>query len=127
MINVGSKLNIIDNSGAKEAVCIRVISPYKTLVSGIGNVILVTIKKVKRNRKDPEKIMKGKMFRALVLRVKGNTSVNSSIKFSYLENSAVLLTEQEKLVGSRVIGVVNKHFRYTKYLKILILATGSRV
>jgi len=127
MISIGTRLRIIDNSGAREAECIRVISPYKATTSSIGHTVLLTIKKVKKSRKDPEKIIKGKLFRALVLRAKGYITPNSTIKTAFLENSAILLTEHEKLVGSRIVGVVNKHFRYTKYLKLLIVSTGVRV
>ena len=67
MIQVGSSLNIIDNSGAKIGSCIRVITKYKAQYAGIGDTILVSIKKVRKKRRDIVKMTKGKLFKALIL------------------------------------------------------------
>lgn len=124
MIQVGSLLNIIDNSGAKTASCIRVITKYKAQYAGVGDIILVSIKKVRKKRRDTVKMAKGKLFKALILRVKvGTKKLNGNI-YKFLENSAILITKQNKLVGTRVLGLITKDFRYTKFTRLLILSAG---
>jgi len=124
MIQVGSSLNIIDNSGAKMGSCIRVITGYKAQYAGIGDTVLVSIKKVRKKRRDIVKMTKGKIFKALILRVKvGTKKMNGNI-YKFLENSAILMTKQNKLVGTRVLGLITKEFRYTKFTRLLILSAG---
>lgn len=124
MIQIGSSLNIIDNSGAKTAYCIRVITGYKAKYAGIGDTVLVSIKKVRKNRRDPIKIAKGKLFKALILRVKVNTKKLNGNTYKFLENSAILMTKQNKLIGTRILGIITKEFRYTKFARLLILSAG---
>jgi len=124
MIQIGSTLNIIDNSGAKLGACIRIITGYKAKYAGIGDTILVSIKKVRKNRRDLTKVTKGKMFKALILRVKVNTKKNNGNSYKFLENAAILLTKQNKLIGTRILGLITKEFRYTKFSRLLILSAG---
>ena len=123
MIQIGSSLNIIDNSGAKTGFCIRVITKYKAQYAGIGDTVLVSIKKVRRKRRDLTKMAKGKIFKALILRVKGTKKKNGN-SYKFLENAAILLTKQNKLVGTRILGLITKEFRYTKFTRLLILSAG---
>jgi large subunit ribosomal protein L14 len=124
MIQIGSSLNIIDNSGAKTGFCIRVITKYKAQYAGIGDTVLVSIKKVRRKRRDLTKMAKGKIFKALILRVKVGTKKKNGNSYKFLENAAILLTKQNKLVGTRILGLITKEFRYTKFTRLLILSAG---
>lgn len=124
MIQIGSSLNIIDNSGAKTGFCIRVITGHKAQYAGIGDTILVSIKKVRRKRRDLTKVTKGKIFKALILRVKVGTKKINGNSYKFLENAAILLTKQNKLVGTRILGLITKEFRYTKFTRLLILSAG---
>lgn len=124
MIQVGSYLNIIDNSGAKEAFCIKIITEHKAQYAGIGDTVLVSIKKVRKKRRDPLKMTKGKIFKALILRVKKQTKKVTGNSFRFLENSAILMTRQNKLVATRILGLITKEFRYTKFTRLLILSAG---
>lgn len=124
MIQIGSSLNIIDNSGAKIGFCIRVITGYKAQYAGVGDTILVSIKKVRKKRRDPTKMTKGKIFKALILRVKVSTKKNNGNSYKFLENAAILMTKQNKLIGTRILGLITKDFRYTKFTRLLILSAG---
>jgi large subunit ribosomal protein L14 len=124
MVQIGSSLNIIDNSGAKTGYCIRVITGYKAQYAGIGDTVLVSIKKVRKKRRDTAKMSKGKIFKALILRVKVGTKKMNGNVYKFLENSAILMTKQNKLVGTRVLGLITKEFRYTKFTRLLILSAG---
>jgi len=124
MLQVGSSLKVIDNSGAKMAQCIHILTPYKSDFAYIGDLILVSIRKVRKNRADTVKIAKGKIFRAIVLRTKKLNNYIRGNKYKFLENGVVLLTNQNKLVATRILGPITKNFRYTKYLKLLIVSAG---
>jgi len=124
MIQIGSSLNIIDNSGAKTGFCIRIITGYKAQYAGVGDTILVSIKKVRKKRRDPTKMTKGKIFKALILRVKVGTKKANGNSYKFLENAAILMTKQNKLVGTRILGLITKDFRYTKFTRLLILSAG---
>lgn len=124
MIQIGSSLNIIDNSGAKTGFCIRVITGYKAQYAGVGDTILVSIKKVRKKRRDTTKMTKGKIFKALILRVKVGTKRANGNSYKFLENAAILMTKQNKLIGTRVLGLITKDFRYTKFTRLLILSAG---
>jgi large subunit ribosomal protein L14 len=124
MLQIGSSVKVIDNSGAKIAQCIHVITPYKSDFACIGDLILISIRKVRKNRADITKISKGKIFRAIVLRTKKFNCYIRGNKYKFLENGVVLLTNQNKLVATRIFGPVTKNFRYTKYLKLLIVSAG---
>lgn len=123
MIQTGSYLNIIDNSGAKDAFCIRVPKGYRRRYARIGDVITTSIKSV-RSKKLNTKVKQGDVVKALILTTKAVTKgkFNDSIKF--FENSAILMTKQKKLVGTRIFGSIPKKLRYTKFLRITSLCSG---
>jgi large subunit ribosomal protein L14 len=123
MIQTGSYLNIIDNSGAKEAFCIRVPKGYRRRYARIGDVITTSIKSV-RSKKLNTKVKQGDVVKALILTTKSVTKgkFNDSIKF--FENNVILMTKQKKLVGTRIFGSIPKKLRYTKFLRIASLCSG---
>ena len=125
MIQIGSCLNIIDNSGAKTAKCIHVITKHKAKYASIGDIILVSVKKVRKKRRDPTKISKGKIFKALILRVKLPIKNIAYGRVRFLENSGILLNRQtNKLIGTRILGPITSSFRYNKFSRLLILSSG---
>lgn len=124
MIQVGSYLNIIDNSGAKLGFCIRIITKYKAKYAFIGDTVLVSIKKLRKKRRELIKISKGKIFKALILRTKTGLKKLNGNSYTFLENAAILMTKQNKLIGTRVLGLLTKDFRYTKFTRLLILSAG---
>lgn len=124
MIQIGSYLKVIDNSGAKLAFCIRIITKYKAKTAKIGDTILVSIKSVRKNRRDSSKVTKGKIFKALILRIKILNKQLSGNSYKFLENGIILLTKQNKLIATRILGLINKEFRYTKFSRLLILSAG---
>lgn len=125
MIQNGTYLNIVDNSGAKVACCIKVMIGYKRRYARIGDLVMISIKSLRTKRRFSSKTKKGEVYRALLIRAKVNkVSYNGDFN-SFFENSAVLLTKQNKLLGTRIFGSISKSFRYTKYLKLLSLSAGT--
>jgi len=124
MIQKGTYLNVIDNSGAKEVCCIHVLNGYRKRYAAIGDTIVVSIKSLRIKRRSHAKIKKGEVLKALIVRTKTNIKNYSLEQLSFLENSAILLSRQDKLLGTRIFGSVPSCFRYTKFLRIVSLASG---
>lgn len=124
MVQNNTTLNIIDNSGAKIAECIKVYSGYKRRYASIGDTILVTIKSLRSKRRGSSKIKKGELYKALIIRTKSKKILAYGDSLSFKENSAILLTKQNKFVGTRVFGSVPKFFKKTKFFKLITLSSG---
>jgi large subunit ribosomal protein L14 len=124
MIQIGSYLNVIDNSGAKKVACIRINASCKKRYAHIGDNIIVSVKSLRSKRRFFSKVKKGEMFNALIVRTRKKKDFFSN-NFSFLQNSVILLSKQNKLVGTRIFGGVAKIFRFTKYMRIISLSSGS--
>jgi len=122
MIQSGTFLNSLDNSGAKKLICIKILnSGYKQRYASIGSTILVSIKTIRFSKN--VKVKKGELHKAIVIKTK--KEVFSSLNYKkYFENSAVLLNKKNKLIGTRIFGFIPKKFKYSKYLKLLTMSSG---
>lgn len=124
MIQAGTVLNVADNSGAKKVCCIKVFFGYKRRYASIGDLIIVTVKSIRKKRKSTSKAKKGDLHKALVVRTKCGSKNLSGERIRFFDNAVVLLGKQGKFVGTRVIGSLPVYFRYTKFLRVLSLANG---
>lgn len=124
MIQSGSFLSVIDNSGAKSVICIKVLSGYKRRYAFVGDLIMVSIKNLRSQRRASSKAKKGEIYKALVVRIKTKVKIFNSDTYSFFENSVVLLSKQNKCVGTRVFGILPKSFRFSKFLKIVSISSG---
>lgn len=120
MIQQESRLNVADNTGAKELLCIRVLGGSTRRFGNIGDVIVATVKSAIPNGS----IKKGSVVKAVIVRtVKGiNRPDGSHIKFD--ENAAVIINnEKEKMPrGTRVFGPIARELRDSGCMKIISLA-----
>lgn len=126
MIQVNTNLNVIDNSGAKVAYCIGLGCGFKKKFASTGDIVIVSIKNLRNKRKISSKVLKGDILHALVVRTKlacFNRQAGDS--FSFKENAIVLLTRQNKFLFTRIFGMIPMYFRYSKYLRIVAMSSGS--
>ncbi len=124
MVQKGSCFKVVDNSGAKKACCIHICDGYRKRYGKTGDLVIVSVKSLRTQRRDMSKIKKGDVSRALVIRTKKYRFSYSHESSSFLENSVVLLNTQNKLVGTRLFGPINGDFRHTKHLRLTSLAAG---
>jgi large subunit ribosomal protein L14 len=124
MIQKGSFLNVIDNSGAKNVCCIQVMRGYRKRYASVGDVIIVSIKNLRLKRKKLARVKKGEVSRALVIRTKVLKKSYAHDSLSFFENGVVLLSRQNKLLGTRIFGAVPQKFRSSKFLRVISLASG---
>ena len=118
MIQMQSKLDVADNSGAKRVQCIKVLGGSHRRYAGIGDVIKVSIKDaIPRG-----KVKKGEVYNAVVVRTaKGVRRPDGSL-IRFDGNAAVLLNAQLQPIGTRIFGPVTRELRTEKFMKIISLA-----
>lgn len=121
MIQIQSKLFINDNSGINIGQCIKI---YKKKTGIIGDIILISIKKLRLNSKKKTKIMKGDLLKAIIIYTKyqRKNTIGNYIKFD--KNSIIILNNQNKPLGTRIFGPITSHFRKKKNFKILSLSSS---
>jgi len=108
----------------KNVSCIKVAPGYKKRYASIGDIITVSVKNLRSKRRATSKVKKGEVLKALVVRTKSNLKDYSGKTLKFFENSVVLLNNKNRLIGTRVFGVIPKIFRFTKHLKIASLSVG---
>ena len=115
MIQVESRLTVCDNSGAKEALCIRVLGGTGRRYASVGDVIVVSVKSVIPS----SDIKKGAVSKALIVRTKKEIrrADGSYIRF----DACVLLNNAGEIRGSRIFGPVARELRATN-MKVVSLA-----
>lgn len=118
MIQVESRLQVADNSGAKEVLCIKVLGGSKRRYASVGDVIVVTVKSaIPRG-----KVKQGEVMRAVIVRTKQPIKRADGSLIGFDSNAAVLLTKQNEPVGSRIFGPVTRELRACGQMKIISLA-----
>ena len=118
MIQVESTLQVADNSGAKEIMCIKVLGGSFRKTGNIGDVIIASVKSAA-----PGGVVKKKdVVRAVIVRSsKGvNRPDGSYIRFD--DNAAVIINDQKQPRGTRIFGPVARELRERDYMKIVSLA-----
>jgi large subunit ribosomal protein L14 len=118
MIQVQTRMNVADNSGAKEVMCIKVLGGSKRRYASVGDIVVVSIKDAIPN----SKVKKGDVAKAVIVRTihKIKRPDGSYIRFD--ENSAVLVNANKEPVGTRIFGPVARELRAKSFVKIVSLA-----
>jgi large subunit ribosomal protein L14 len=118
MIQQESILRIADNTGAKSALCIRVLGGSGRRYAGVGDVIVATVKDAIPNAD----VKKGEVVKAVVVRTAKETRRKDGTYIRFEDNAAVLITPQGEPRGTRIFGPVARELREKKYMKIVSLA-----
>jgi large subunit ribosomal protein L14 len=118
MIQMQSKLDVADNTGARTVMCIKVLGGSKRRYASVGDVIKVSIK----DAAPRGRVKKGDVYNAVVIRTaKGVRRPDGSlIKFD--NNAAVLLNNKLEPIGTRIFGPVTRELRGERFMKIVSLA-----
>ena len=118
MIQIGTNLDVADNSGARRVYCIKVLGGSKRKVASVGDVLIVSVKDaIPRGR-----VKKGDVQRAVIVRTKKDIrrADGSAIRFD--SNAAVLINKDGEPIGTRIFGPVTRELRAKNYMKIISLA-----
>ncbi|HSW27890.1 MAG TPA: 50S ribosomal protein L14 [Longimicrobiales bacterium] len=118
MIQQESILRIADNTGAKTALCIRVLGGSRRRYAGVGDVIVATVKDAIPNAG----VKKGDVVKAVVVRTAKETRRKDGTYIRFDDNAAVIINPQGEPRGTRIFGPVGRELREKKYMKIVSLA-----
>ncbi len=118
MIQMQTRLEVADNSGAKKVQCIKVLGGSHRRYAGIGDVIKVSVKDaIPRGR-----VKKGDVYNAVVVRTKKGVRRPDGSVIRFDTNAAVLLNNQNQPIGTRIFGPVTRELRTEQFMKIISLA-----
>ncbi len=118
MVQQESRLNVADNSGAKEVLCIRVMGGGSRRYARLGDKIMVTVKSAIPGGT----LKKGDVSPAVVVRTQKEQRRDDGSYIRFDENAAVLLNNQDEPVGTRIFGPVARELRERQFMRIVSLA-----
>ena len=125
MIQQQTYLDIADNTGAKQAMCIKVLGgssskgKFKRRIAGIGDVIICAVKKAL----PAGEVKQGEIIRCVIVRTK---HVIRRVDGSYVRfdrNAAVVIDKENNPRGTRIFGAVARELRDKNFMKIVSLAS----
>ena len=117
MIQTETRLNVADNSGAKEVLCIRVLGGTGRRYASVGDIIVVSVK----NALPGSDVKKGTVSKAVVVRTNKEIRRADGSYIRFDDNACVLLNTAAELRGTRIFGPVARELRATN-MKIVSLA-----
>ncbi len=118
MIQQESMLKIADNTGARRALCIRVLGGSGRRYARIGDRVIVTIKDAVPNAP----VKKGEVTEAVVVRTAKEMRRRDGTYIRFDDNAAVLINEQNEPRGTRIFGPVGRELREKRFMRIVSLA-----
>ena len=124
MIQQQTQVDIADNTGAKEAMCIKVLrgssskGKFKRKIANVGDVIICAVKKTLPGGD----VKMGAIIRCVIVRTKQPTRRPDGSYVRFDRNAAVTITKENDPVGTRIFGAVARELRDKNFMKIVSLA-----
>lgn len=118
MIQNYTRLDVADNSGAKEVMCFHVLGGSKRRYGSLGDVVVVTVKEAIPQAS----VKKGDVSRAVIVRTKKGVRREDGSYIKFDRNACVLINNQGEPIGTRIFGPVARELRRKKFMKIISLA-----
>ena len=118
MIQQETRLNVCDNSGAKEILCIRVLGGTRRRYAGVGDIIVATVKEA-----NPQgNVKKKSVVKAVVVRTNKEIRRKDGSTIKFDDNAAVIIGDDKLPKATRIFGPVPRELRDLGYAKIVSLA-----
>jgi len=118
MIQQESRLNVADNSGAKEVLVIRVLGGTRKKYASVGDKVVVTVKSALSS----SNLKKGTVSKAVIVRTRKEVRRTDGSYIRFSDNAVVLLNNQDEPRGTRIFGPVARELREKQFMKIVSLA-----
>jgi len=119
MIQVGTKLIVADNNGAKEAQCIRILGASRIRYAYLGDIITVAIKKAVPHNP----VKKGDVAYGVIVRTKKEFRRQNGSYIRFDDNAIVLINKETKEPrGNRIFGPIARELKAKGFTKIITLA-----
>lgn len=118
MIQMQTRLDVADNSGARSVMCIKVLGGSKRRYAGVGDIVRVSVKEaIPRGR-----VKKGEVYQAVVVRTKSGVRRPDGSLIRFDNNAVVLLNNQGQPIGTRIFGPVTRELRGDRFMRLVSLA-----
>ena len=111
-------LDVADNTGAKECMCIKVLGGTRRRYAGLGDVIIASVKKAIPGGD----VKPGDVVRGVIVRCKKATRREDGSYVRFDHNAMVLIDAEENPRGTRIFGAVARELRERNFMKIVSLA-----
>lgn len=118
MIQVETRLNVADNSGAKQVQCIKVLGGSKRKYARVGDVIVVAVKEAI----PASNVKKGTVQKAVVVRTAKEFGRKDGSFIRFSDNAAVVINDNGEPRGTRIFGPVARELRDRGFMRIVSLA-----
>ena len=118
MIQMQSRLDVADNTGARSVMCFKVLGGSKRRYANIGDVVVCSVKKAAPGGT----VKKGDVVKAVIVRTSRGVRRADGSYVRFDENAAVLIKDDKNPRGTRIFGPVARELRDKDYMKILSLA-----
>ena len=119
MIQMQSRLDVADNTGAKEVMCIKVLGGSRRRFAGVGDIIVCSVKNVIPGSDVKEKAV----VRAVIVRTKAPTRRTDGSYVRFDSNAVVLVDNDGNPRGTRIFGAVARELRERRFMRIVSLAS----
>ena len=125
MIQQQTRVDIADNTGAKVAMCIKVLrgssskGKFKRKVAHVGDIIICAVKKSMPSGE----IKQGEIIRCVVVRTRHPTRRSDGSYVRFDRNAVVLIDNDKNPRGTRIFGAVARELRDRNFMKIVSLAS----
>ncbi len=118
MIQTETRLEVADNTGAREVMCIKVLGGSRRRYASIGDIVKVSVKvAAPRGR-----VKKGEIYNAVVVRTAKGVRRQDGSLIKFDNNAAVLLNNKLEPIGTRIFGPVTRELRTERFMRIVSLA-----
>jgi large subunit ribosomal protein L14 len=125
MIGLGSTLKILDNSGAKQVQCIRVLKGNNRTKAKLGDIIVASIKKISNidtSKNKRKKVSKGQVHHILIIGCKKKSSRYDGSNIYFNSNNGVIIDNNGLPLSTRIFSPIPKEITKRKFSKIFSLA-----
>ncbi|MBI3840214.1 MAG: 50S ribosomal protein L14 [Planctomycetia bacterium] len=119
MIQMQTRMNVADNTGAKEVMCIKVLGGTHRRTAGLGDVVVCSVKSVIPG----SDIKKKSVVRGVVVRCKKPTRRSDGSYVRFDNNAVVIIDADKNPRGTRIFGAVARELRDRNFMKIVSLAS----
>jgi large subunit ribosomal protein L14 len=118
MIQAESRLDVADNTGARSALCIKVLGGSKRRYATVGDIIVATVKRALPGGD----VKQGTIVRGVIVRTKKNVRRNDGSYVRFDRNAMVIVDDDGNPKGTRIFGAVARELRGKNFMKIVSLA-----
>ena len=119
MIQMYTYMDVADNTGAKEVMCIQVLGGSKRRVANLGDVIRASVKKAIPGGD----VKQGDVVKGVIVRTRVATRREDGSYVRFDRNALVLLDNDNNPRGTRIFGAVARELRAKNFMKIVSLAS----